>query len=145
MTVTFVSGDIFSSGCQALVNPVNCVGVMGAGLALSFKNRFPYNFTQYKKACASGLITIGSCLTIREGETWIINFPTKTHFKNKSELNYISNGLPSLINELNKHKIISVAIPALGCGLGGLNVKEVKPVIEAAFKNLHFDVKFFVN
>lgn len=145
MTITFVSGDIFKSGCQALVNPVNCVGVMGAGLALAFKNKFPHNFAQYKNACSSGLVKIGSCLSTWEGENLIVNFPTKTHFKNRSELNYISNGLPSLINELNKHKVNSVAIPALGCGLGGLSVDEVKPLVEAAFKDLQFDVKFYVN
>lgn len=115
------NGNIFNSDCQYLVNPVNTVGVMGKGLALDFKNKFPDNFKKYRKYCKSGEFTVGKLLIISENNKKIVNFPTKLHWKNKSEINYILEGLAKLKTAIEKYNIKSIAMPKLGCGLGGLD------------------------
>lgn len=115
------NGDILNSNCQYLVNPVNTVGVMGKGLALSFKNKFPDNFKKYRKYCKSGEFTVGKLLIISENNKKIVNFPTKLHWKNKSEIKYILEGLTKLKTAIEKYNIKSIALPKLGCGLGGLD------------------------
>lgn len=115
------NGNIFNSDCQYLVNPVNTVGVMGKGLALDFKNKFPDNFKKYRKYCKSGEFTVGKLLIISENNKKIVNFPTKLHWKNKSEINYILEGLEKLKTAIEKYNIKSIAMPKLGCGLGGLD------------------------
>lgn len=115
------NGDIFNSDCQYLVNPVNTVGVMGKGLALDFKNKFPDNFKKYRKYCKSGEFTVGKLLIISENNKKIVNFPTKLHWKNNSEINYILEGLAKLKTAIEKYNIKSIAMPKLGCGLGGLD------------------------
>lgn len=124
------TGNIFDSSCVALVNPVNCVGVMGAGLAKQFKTKFPNNFNTYFRRCQDKTLTIGTCLTTTELNKNIINFPTKFHWKNCSEYNYIQAGLNALVLHIKYYKIKSIAIPALGCGLCGLNFSKVKLMIE---------------
>jgi len=129
MSITISNENIFDLDVEAIVNPVNCVGVMGKGLALEFKNRYPDNFKYYKQACFQKTIQIGKCLIYRvHGHIYpyyIINFPTKKHWSDSSKYYYIEEGLKDLKNILQTHKISSIAIPALGCGLGGLNVKIV--------------------
>ena len=122
---------MFESDADALVNTVNTVGVMGAGVALAFKKQYPKNFSEYKIACDNGELKTGSILVVKEndGKT-IINFPTKQHWKNGSEYEYIESGLKALRNELDKGNIRSIAIPPLGCGLGGLQWTKVKEMIE---------------
>jgi O-acetyl-ADP-ribose deacetylase (regulator of RNase III) len=131
-----VSGNIFDSNADAIVNAVNCVGVMGKGLALQFKKRFPDNFKIYKESCAHQELRPGNVLVYDRGELekprFIINFPTKDHWKQPSEIGYIDSGLESLAGAIQKHDISSIAIPALGCGLGGLQWAEVRPrIVEA--------------
>jgi O-acetyl-ADP-ribose deacetylase (regulator of RNase III) len=123
--------NIFDSNAQALVNPVNCLGVSGAGLALSFKNMFPENDRLYKQACKDGLCSIGNCyITVGHPyPNFIINFPTKKHFKDPSTIDYIKQGMDSLLELTRLYKITSIAIPLLGCGLGGLKKDEVIPLI----------------
>ncbi len=129
--IHFVKGNMFESDADALVNTVNTVGVMGAGVALAFKKQYPKNFSEYKIACDNGELKTGSILVVKEndGKT-IINFPTKQHWKNGSEYEYIESGLKALRNELDKGNIRSIAIPPLGCGLGGLQWTKVKEMIE---------------
>lgn len=129
MSIIYNSGNIFDSEAEALVNPVNCVGVMGKGLALQFKQRFPSNYEAYKYECSQNNLKIGLLFCYEENSKLIINFPTKTHWKQKSELQYIDKGLIALQDLLTKIPINSIAIPPLGCGLGGLNWTEVKPLI----------------
>lgn len=132
--IEIASGSIFESGAEALVNPVNCVGVMGAGLAKQFKDRFPDNFRDYAESCAKGLVEIGRFLPFftEEGSDvrCIINFPTKRHWKHSSNIHYIDAGLWPLPKFLEKHKINSVAIPALGCGLGDLKWRPVEELLK---------------
>lgn len=130
------SGSIFDADVQALVNPVNCVGVASKGLALEFKRTFPDNFAAYHAACKYGKIQPGSLFFVDPGpltpRLWIINFPTKRHWRDTSRLEDIAAGLRSLIAEVPARGIKSIAIPALGCGLGGLRWDDVRPMIEAA-------------
>ena len=119
------NGDIFNSSCEYLVNPVNTVGVMGKGLALQFKEKFPENFNKYKKYCQSGDFVVGKLLIISENNKKIINFPTKIHWKDNSKMKFIEDGLEKLKIAIEKRNIKSVAMPKIGCGLGGLDWNTV--------------------
>lgn len=131
------TGSIFDSEAHALVNPVNCLGVMGDGLALAFKKKFPKNFKAYEKHCNSLLMITGSVFSFKEPEgPWIINFPTKDHYVHDSEILYIKTGLDALKKEIIALKLESIAIPALGCGLGGLEWGDVKLEIEKSLSDL---------
>jgi O-acetyl-ADP-ribose deacetylase (regulator of RNase III) len=135
--IEYTKGNLLEANAEALVNTVNCVGVMGKGIALQFKQAFPENFTQYQKACNAELLKPGKMLTYFTGSLfglkYIINFPTKRHWKGKSQLEDIDLGLKSLVEEVRQLEIKSIAIPPLGCGNGGLNWNDVKQRIEAAF------------
>lgn len=131
-----VAGDILRAEVEALVNTVNCVGVMGRGVALRFKKAFPDNFSAYAAACAHGEVRPGQMFVFETrsltNPRFIINFPTKTHWRNPSQLADIQAGLAALASEIRARGIRSVAVPALGCGLGGLDWADVQPRIVAA-------------
>lgn len=140
----YMKGDLLESNAQALVNTVNLDGVMGKGIALQFKNRFPENFKKYKKACEDGTIGIGRILVTEEttsdgGKKLIINFPTKTTWRKPSEYTYIEQGLNDLVKIIEKYDIKSIAVPALGCNNGKLDWAKVKPMIEEKLQPL--DIK----
>lgn len=128
-------GDILRAQVDALVNAVNSVGVMGKGLALQFKESFPDNFREYEGACARGEVVVGRMFVVERQAPprFIINFPTKAHWRQPSKLEYIVAGLADLVTTTKRLGISSLALPALGCGLGGLQWTDVKPLIEAAF------------
>jgi O-acetyl-ADP-ribose deacetylase (regulator of RNase III) len=138
--IHFKHGDLFAATVEALVNPVNTVGRSGKGLALEFHRRFPENSVAYERACATGELDVGRVLVVDRGvlqePRWIINFPTKKHWRNPSTLEYIESGLLALVNVILEHQIRSVAIPALGCGLGGLDWIDVRPRIQEALEPL---------
>jgi O-acetyl-ADP-ribose deacetylase (regulator of RNase III) len=122
------------SKCYALVNTVNTVGVMGKGIALQFKNEFPYNYKVYRAACIDHKLKIGQVLVVEDaslqmGERVIINFPTKTNWRLSSEYSFVEQGLEALAETIATHQIAALAMPALGCGNGGLNWKIVKHLI----------------
>lgn len=123
------NGNIFNEKSQALVNPVNCVGVMGAGLAKKFKNMFPDNYKHYRESCLNKSLIIGNVFVFKEKDRIIINLPTKNHWKDNSKLDYISNSVDAMSKVIQEKKITSVALPALGCGLGGLEWKNVKEIL----------------
>jgi O-acetyl-ADP-ribose deacetylase (regulator of RNase III) len=129
-------GNLLTTDAEALVNTVNCVGVMGKGVALQFKQAFPDNFRQYELACREGLVRPGQMLIVPTGRDanprYIINFPTKRHWKGKSKLEDIRAGLGALVDDVQRLNIKSIALPPLGCGNGGLAWSDVKPLIEAA-------------
>ncbi len=163
-TIESRTGDIFAEDVEAIVNTVNCVGVMGKGLALQFKRRYPQNFDDYVVACNQGRVRPGQVHlhelapppqreTAVQGQLsfsnfsrvaepaatysaarprLIINFPTKDHWRRHSRLEYIESGLDDLVRVINEQQIRSIAVPALGCDLGGLNWSEVRPRIERA-------------
>ncbi|EMI54950.1 macro domain-containing protein [Rhodopirellula sallentina] len=136
--VEIVSGDLFEADVDAITNAVNCVGAMGRGIALAFKQRFPDNFVAYKQACDAGSLRPGSVLVFDRGESerprYIVNFPTKDHWRNSSKLADIEAGLQALTHEIDRLRIRSVALPALGCGLGGLEWETVRNAIETTFR-----------
>lgn len=127
VTITIIkNGDIFSSECQTLVNPINCVGVMGSGLALDFKTLHPNMFNTYKDLCSKNLISIGKLWLYKymideDTERCILNFPTKYHYKDSSRYEYIEDGLKKFASTYKDKNIKSIAFPMLGCGLGGLD------------------------
>jgi O-acetyl-ADP-ribose deacetylase (regulator of RNase III) len=126
-------GSIFDCGAQALVNPVNCVGVMGGGLAKAFAIEFPDMEEDYIRCCTKGLLEPGSLHTYYSNlrnQPMVINFPTKDDWIHPSEYEYITSGMKALITLVEKFTIRSVAIPALGCGLGGLRWDRVKSIID---------------
>ena len=133
------TGNLFDEDVEALVNSVNCVGVMGRGIALQFKSRFPDNFKAYATACKRNEVQPGRMFvhaTGRLSPRYIINFPTKRHWKAKSRMEDIEAGLDALVREIQQRDIRSVAIPSLGSTLGGLRWDDVRPRIEAALSGL---------
>ena len=133
-------GNLLESDAVALVNTVNCVGFMGKGIALQFKQAFPDNFKAYQKACKANEVRPGKMFTWKSDdlfrERFIINFPTKRHWRGKSRMEDIKTGLAALVEDVKRLGIQSIAIPPLGCGLGGLPWGEVRALIVDAFKQL---------
>lgn len=132
--LNFTKGDLFSSEAEALVNAVNTVGVMGKGIALRFKETFPQNFKAYKKACTNKELRPGKLLAVWDanpatGKKLIINFPTKEHWRSPSQYDYVEQGLTELARYIETTGVQSVALPAIGCGLGGLDWSKVKQLI----------------
>ncbi|MFB9840850.1 type II toxin-antitoxin system antitoxin DNA ADP-ribosyl glycohydrolase DarG [Mucilaginibacter ginsenosidivorans] len=143
-----LTGDLFKSDAQALVNTVNTVGVMGKGIALQFKEAFPHNNRVYIDACKRKELEPGKLLSVWDehllyGKKLIVNFPTKTHWRQPSKYEYIEKGLVALREEIKNKDIKSIAIPPLGAGNGGLNWVIVKPMIVEALKDLPVDVQIF--
>jgi O-acetyl-ADP-ribose deacetylase (regulator of RNase III) len=137
--IELARGDLLAATTDALVNPVNCVGVMGKGLAAQFKSAYPANFRAYAAACERKELAPGRMLVVDTGATtprWIINFPTKRHWRGKSRLEDIEAGLLALVADVRRLGITSIAIPPLGYGLGGLDWADIRPRIERAFAPL---------
>ena len=138
--IEFKSGDILTTDAEALVNTVNCVGIMGRGIALQFKNAFPANFKAYAAACQRREVRPGRMFVYDTGYAsnpkHIINFPTKRHWRGKSRLEDIESGLGALVREIELRGIRSIALPPLGAGLGGLDWQDVRSRIESAFRNV---------
>jgi O-acetyl-ADP-ribose deacetylase (regulator of RNase III) len=138
--IKYTKGNLLKADVEALVNTVNAVGVMGKGIALMFKETFKDNFHAYATACQRGEIKIGQMFTTETGNLigpqWIINFPTKKHWRGKAKLAWIEAGLQDLRRTIDKCAIKSIAIPPLGCGNGGLDWSEVKSLIEKYLADL---------
>lgn len=134
--VQYSTGDIFSSPAQVITNTVNCVGVMGAGLAQQFKERWPKMFADYSERCAKGEVKPGLPYLYEDDEIQILNFPTKRHWKQDSLLSDIEDGLKYLAANHVKMGIFFLALPPLGCGLGGLSWPDVKALIDKHLGNL---------
>ncbi len=147
MTISFVHGDLLQADVDALVNAVNCVGVMGKGIALAFKHRFPANYREYVSACQKGQVQTGTMFVTRQdglvGPRWIVNFPTKRDWRAPSQLTLVVSGLRDLRRFLVDEQVASVAIPALGAGNGGLDWQTVRAEIEHALGDLDVDVRVF--
>ena len=138
--IVLTSGDLLESDADALVNAINTVGVMSRGIALQFRQSFPDNYKAYKAACKRGEVRTGemfvTSLWSAHGQRFIINFPTKRDWRQQSDLAYIDAGLVDLVAQVRLRNIRSIAVPPLGCGLGGLDWKDVRPRIEDAFAGL---------
>ncbi len=135
--IEFKKGNLLATDAEALINTVNTVGVMGKGIALQFKKAFPENYDTYKKACDENIVKPGQMFIVKRDSLtnphYIINFPTKRHWKGNSKLEDIKAGLVALVEEVKKRDIKSVAVPPLGCGLGGLSWGQVYSLIQEEF------------
>ncbi|MGN1406661.1 MAG: macro domain-containing protein [Erysipelotrichaceae bacterium] len=137
-------GNIFDTKCTAIVNTVNCVGVMGKGIALEFKKRYPEMFADYVKRCKYGKLRTGEPYVFCNNDgTKIINFPTKDHWRSPSRLSYITEGLDWFVNNYQKHGITSVAFPPLGCGNGGLSWELVGPIMYQKLNKLPIEIELY--
>ncbi len=138
--IEYKHGDILREDAEALINTVNCVGAMGRGIALQVKKAFPENFKAYAVACKNAEVQPGRMFVFETGQLanprYIINFPTKRHWRGASRIEDIDAGLPALVETIRQHDIRSIAIPPLGSGLGGLDWSDVRPRIEAALQPL---------
>jgi len=145
--ITFTQGNLLESDAEALVNTVNTVGVMGKGVALMFKEAFPENFKEYEAACRANEIRVGKVFVTHSnsflGPKWIINFPTKAHWRYPSKIEWIENGLDDLKKVIVENGIQSIAIPPLGAGNGGLKWEEVRPIIISKLSEL-INVEIFI-
>jgi O-acetyl-ADP-ribose deacetylase (regulator of RNase III) len=145
--IKYKRGDLLTCEAEAVVNTVNCVGVMGRGIALQFKKQYPENFEYYEAVCKRNELSLGKMLLYEINSLvnprFIINFPTKHHWRGFSRIEDIEMGLIDLLRVIQTHSIRSIAIPPLGCGLGGLDWIDVKPKMESAFAHLP-DVDFLI-
>src|SRR5437667_2509521 len=142
--VRTLEGDLFESSAQTLVNTVNCVGVMGKGLALEFKKRFPDMYEDYVRRCAAGQVRLGEPYLFRALlPPWILNFPTKDHWRSVSRLADIVAGLTYLERHYRAWGIESLAVPALGCNNGGLEWRVVGPTLYRHLSQLEIPVELY--
>lgn len=138
----YYNGTVFNSGARWLVNTVNCMGVMGAGIALEFRLRYPQMFEVYKNECDKKIISIGNVGYYSDTQTdvYIVNFPTKVHYKYPSRMEWIEKGLRDFVATYKSRGITSVAFSKLGCGKGGLEWADVKPLMEKYLSDIDAEV-----
>lgn len=137
-------GNIFESKCLTIVNTVNCVGVMGKGIALEFKKRYPEMYLDYVKRCNSGQVQTGIPYVFDNGDgTKILNFPTKDHWRSPSRLSFVVDGLDWFVENYNKLGITSIAFPPLGCGNGGLTWDVVGPIMYQKLRELPIEIEVY--
>lgn len=145
--IKYTKGNLLDTNAEALVNTVNTVGVMGKGIALQFKIRFPNNYKIYRDACKDKTFKTGQVLVVQEGDLlnqkYIINFPTKAHWKSDSTYEYIVSGLKALKQAIKEYGIKSIAIPPLGCGNGGLDWNKVKVLIENELSGVDIEILIY--
>ena len=143
--IKYLEGDLFTSPAQTIVNTVNTVGVMGKGIALEFKKRYPSMFETYKLACEKKRLKTGKLMLCYEADHWVLIFPTKENWRNPSRLEYIEQGLIKFTNMYAESGITSIAFPRLGCGNGELSWDEVKPLMEKYLKDLPIDIYIYIS
>ena len=136
-------GDLFASEMQTIVNAVNCVGVMGKGLALEFKKRFPDMYQDYVARCHAKQVRLGEPYLYRQSSPWLLNFPTKDHWRSVSHLSDIVAGLEYLERHYHEWEITSLAVPALGCGYGQLEWRVVGPILYRYLSRFDIPVELY--
>ena len=142
--IHFVQGDMFATPYDVLVNAVNCVGVMGKGLALTFRNKYPNNYTQYAQVCKSKQLRPGQIFVTDINGQIIINAATKDHWRDPSYEEWVINTIVHIATWLTLHPSVkTIAVPKLGCGLGGLDWNRIRPVMEEAFSDCPQDIYIF--
>lgn len=142
--ITYIKGDIFSSPAKILVNTVNAVGVMGKGVALEFKKRYPEMFQEYRRLCEEKRLSIGTLMVWRKSDKWVMLFPTKKHWRYPSKIEYIEAGLKKFAENWDKLGVDSIAFPRLGCGNGGLDWEEVRPMMKRYLEKIPMNIYIYV-
>lgn len=145
MSIKHIKGNIFNSKCQTIVNTVNCVGVMGKGIALVHRLRYPKMYEEYKQHCKNKLIQPGSLwlYTKQENAPWILSFPTKYHWKYPSKIEWIEQGLQKFVDTYKKKGITSIAFPLLGTHNGGLDLEVVKNLMDKYLAKCNIDIEIY--
>ena len=143
--LTYIKGNLLNSPAQVLVNTVNTVGVMGKGIALQFKNKYPEMFRVYQKECDKKNLDIGKLILWKDNGKWVLLFPTKKHWRSPSKIEYIEKGLDKFVQSDEMLGIESIAFPRLGCGNGGLDWNLVKPMMERYLKDLPINIYIYVD
>lgn len=143
--IIYKEDNIFNSDTQVLVNTINCDGVMGKGLALEFKLRYPQIFEDYKQKCSKSLVKIGEPYLFKAKDKWVLNFPTKYHWRNPSKIEYIEKGLKYFSENYKNWGIKSISFPRLGCTTGGLGWNNVKILMEKYLSNLDINVYIYLD
>lgn len=145
MAIKHIKGNIFNSKCQTIVNTVNCVGVMGKGIAFVYRLRYPKMYEEYKDHCNKKLIKTGSLwlYTKQENAPWILNFPTKVHWKFPSKLEWIEQGLEKFVDTYEKKGIASIAFPLLGTHNGGLDTDEVTKLMDEYLGKCNIEIEIY--
>lgn len=143
--IKFIIGNIFTTTCQTLVNTVNCVGVMGAGIALEFRYRYPDMFEKYKELCEKKEMKIGKLwiYNVPNKNTKVLNFPTKNHWKYPSKIEYLEKGLQKFVDTYKERKITSIAFPLLGAQNGGIEPEVSKAIMEKYLSQCDIDVEIY--
>lgn len=141
--IRVIDGNIFTSRCQTLVNTINCVGVMGAGIALECRLRYPDMYEQYVRLCKEGRISIGTLWLYKAPDRWILNFPTKKHWKDPSKEEYLHAGLKKFINIYEEKRIESIAFPLLGAQHGGIDRGRSQELMESYLLNCRIHVEIY--
>lgn len=142
--ITYIKGDIFSSPAKILVNTVNTVGVMGKGVALEFKKRYPEMFQEYRRLCEEKRLSIGTLMVWRKSDKWVMLFPTKKHWRYPAKIEYIEAGLKKFAENWDKLGVDSIAFPRLGCGNGGLDWEEVRPMMKRYLEKIPMNIYIYV-
>jgi O-acetyl-ADP-ribose deacetylase (regulator of RNase III) len=143
--LTIIQGNLFDSNAQTIVNAVNCVGVMGKGIALEFKTRYPDMYDDYQNRCRKNTLKIGQpYLYQHTPDRWILNFPTKNHWRNKSKIEYLTVGLEFLHEHYKTWNITSIAFPLLGAGFGGLDKTQVKNIMIKCLSSFEIPVQLYL-
>ncbi len=144
-TLSYHKGDLFDSKAQVIVNPVNCKGHMGKGLALAFKQRYPHMFASYQQECREGKLYIGQPTLYKASTPWILNFPTKDHWRDDSKIEYLEEGLQYFVDHYKALDIQSIAFPKLGAGLGKLSWNVVGPLMVKYLSLVDIDVSIYIS
>lgn len=143
--LTYLRGDLLSSPAQVQVNTVNVVGVMGKGIALQFKYKYPEMFKSYRQICEKHLFDVGNLYLWKSSKKWVLLFPTKKHWRNPSKIEYIESGLKKFVENYDRLGIESIAFPKLGCGNGNLDWNIVKPIMEKYLKPLPINIYIYID
>lgn len=147
MTIELITGNMFDSKAQTLVNAINCVGAAGSGIALAFRQKSPGWFDDYVKKCKAKTIVVGQVdvyKPIDETKQWVLNFPTKLEWRDPSRLDYISEGLKHFVANYEAMGITSIAWPAIGCGLGGLDWKKVEKLMVNHLNRCRISIEIYL-
>lgn len=143
MSIKIITGNIFNTGCQTIVNTVNCVGVMGAGIALECRLRYPEMYERYVRLCSEKKINIGLLWIYKSEDKWVLNFPTKNHWKYPSKIEYLHQGLDKFVETYVEKGIESIAFPLLGADKGGINQEESLAIMTSYLDKVNIDVEIY--
>ncbi|MCT7981338.1 macro domain-containing protein [Laspinema olomoucense] len=144
MNIKVIKGNLFTSHCQTLVNTVNCVGVMGAGIALEFRLRYPKMYSSYVELCKKNLLDVGQLWLYKSSRRWVLNFPTKKHWKNPSQVKFLELGLQKFVDTYRQKEITSIAFPLLGTQHGGIPQKKSLEIMKFYLGQCDLPIEIYI-